>query len=128
MILATSEIELEKAAYAVQQAVPGLRLWKPQLNYIFGNPLLEPYAVVFVKVRKELGPQVLNDLHFRRAELKSETESNGLVSIEAEVPMSELLGYSTMLHLISRSSGSFKQNFSGYRPGPVADDTDYVAV
>lgn len=128
VVLATSEDELERAAYTLQQVVPGLKLGKPQLNYIFGNPLLEPYATVLLEVPKEFAARVLDDLLSRRAKPKSETESNGLVRIEAEVPMCELFGYSIKLRIITRSSGSFKQTFSGYKPVPLVDGTDYAGV
>lgn len=126
VVLATTEDELERAIDTLQQVVPGLKLWKPQLNYIFGNPLLEPYAAVVVEVPRESAARVLDDLRARRAKLKSETEYNGVVRVEAEVPMSELFGYSTSLRSITRSSATFKQEFSGYEPGPGINGTDYA--
>ncbi len=127
VILATSEFELEQAVFTLQQAVPGLMVGKPQLNYIYvdGDKFLEPYSTVIVDVPEESAAHVLADLLSRRARLESEIKLNGLVTIKAEAPMSELFGYSTSLRLLTQSRGSFKQTFSGYRSGPSMDGTGF---
>ena len=124
VVLATTEDNLEQAAFALQKVAPRIKLWKPQLNYIFGSPMLEPYAMVFLEVPRESAARVVDELLSRRAKLRSEAESSGLVKLEAEIPMSDLFGYSTILRHITRSTGSFKQVFSGYKPVPVIDGTD----
>ena len=128
VLLATSENELEQAAFALQQIVPDLILGKPQLNYIYGEQLLEPFAVARVKIPKESTAGVLADLLTRRAKLRSEVESNGYVTLEVEMPMSELFGYSTTLRSLTQALGSFDQSFSGYGPSPSVDGTDHVGV
>ena len=128
VILATSENELEQAAFALQQIAPGLILGKPQLNYIYGEKPLEPFVVARVKIPKKSTAGVLADLLTRRAKLKSEVESNGYATLEVEMPMSELFGYSTTLRSLTQALGSFEQTYSGYGPSPSVDGTDHVDV
>lgn len=128
VVLATLEQELEQVVFALQQKVPDLIVGKPQLNYIYGEKVLEPFVVALVKVPKQSSIDVLADLLSRRATLKNESELNGLTALEVEVPMSEMFGYSTSLRSLTQGLGSFEQTFSGYGPAPSTGGSNYANV
>jgi translation elongation factor EF-G len=124
VLLATSELELERVAERLRMVNPTLELGKPQINYIPGDPWLEPFAMLSLSVPAQAAAAVLADLQSRRGELKSKVETDGHAVIRADVPMAELFGYFTWLRRVTRSLGSFEQTFCGYRPFPKRNAPD----
>ncbi len=122
LLLATTEPLLEAARARILQVDPGAEWKKPQLNYFYGKPTLEPYAVIEMRVPSESAWRVLSDLrHSRRAFSVTESSEGERVFIQAELPMAELFGYSTSLRSLVQHPCAYEQVFSGYKPVPGSD-------
>lgn len=89
-----------------------------------GPVLLEPIMKLEVVTPDEYVGAVIGDLNRRRGLPKGqEQKSGGAVSIQAEVPLSEMFGYVTQLRTITSGRASSAMEFSHYSPAPknVAD-------
>ncbi|MGH2412228.1 MAG: elongation factor G, partial [Microcystaceae cyanobacterium] len=84
-----------------------------------GKPtLLEPMMLLEVETPSEFLGRIQGKLLSRRALLLgSDTRDNDLI-IRAEVPLSEMFGYSTELRSLSQGMATFSMEFSQYRPLP----------
>ncbi len=81
--------------------------------------LLEPIASVKVTVPDKFTGDVMGDLNKRRGRvLGMNPEHNGNTVIEADVPMSEMYGYSTQLRSMTGGSGDFTFAFARYEQAP----------
>ncbi len=81
--------------------------------------LLEPIATVKVTVPDKFTGDVMGDLNKRRGRvLGMNPERNGNTVVEADVPMSELYGYSTQLRSMTGGSGDFTYEFARYEQAP----------
>lgn len=87
-----------------------------------GSILLEPVMDLEVVVPEENSSKVLGDLNRRRAEVK-QVQMRGLNKIiTCTIPLSELLGYSTQLRIISSGTATFSMEFSHYQPMSTMDE------
>jgi elongation factor G len=84
------------------------------------NPvLLEPIMKLEVVTPEEYVGPVIGDLNRRRGMPKGqEGRAGGAVSIQAEVPLSEMFGYVTQLRTITSGRASSTMEFSHYSPAP----------
>ncbi len=81
--------------------------------------LLEPIANMKVTVPDKFTGDVMGDLNKRRGRvLGMNPEHNGNTVVEADVPMSELYGYSTQLRSMTGGSGDFTYEFARYEQAP----------
>lgn len=89
-------------------------------GFVEASPiLLEPIASLKVIVPERFTGDVMGDLNKRRGRvLGMNPEYNGKQSIEADVPMSELIGYSTDLRSMTGGIGEFSYEFSRYEQAP----------
>jgi len=77
--------------------------------------LLEPVMKVEVTTPDEYQGSVIGDLSSRRGMIQgSETDPNGEVIINAEVPLSEMFGYSSDLRSMSAGKATYTMEFSRY--------------
>lgn len=84
-----------------------------------GPVLLEPIATMQVTVPDKFTGDVMGDLNKRRGRvLGMNPDHNGNTIVEADVPMSELYGYSTQLRSITGGSGSYSYEFARYEQAP----------
>lgn len=85
------------------------------------NPvILEPYMKVEATTPDEYQGAVIGDLSSRRGIIQgSETEPGGEVIINAEVPLSEMFGYSNELRSMSAGKASYTMEFSRYAECPA---------
>ncbi len=86
--------------------------------------ILEPMMKVEVAVPEEFQGAVIGQLNQRRGMIQN-TESDGnYVNVEAEVPLSEMFGYSTELRSGTQGKGEFSMEFARYMkvPKQVQDD------
>ncbi len=82
--------------------------------------LLEPIASVKVKVPDKFTGDVMGDLNKRRGRvLGMNPDHKGNTIIEADVPQSELYGYSTQLRSMTGGSGDFSYEFARYEQAPA---------
>ncbi len=80
--------------------------------------ILEPVMKVEVVVPSEYLGDVLDNLNSRRGQVVDlrQTESGRL--IEAEVPLSEMFGYATVLRSMTQGRATYTMQFLEYRPAP----------
>ena len=84
------------------------------------NPaLLEPVMKVEVVTPDEYQGSVIGDLSSRRGMIQgSETDATGEVTVNAEVPLSEMFGYSTDLRSMSAGKATYTMEFAKYSECP----------
>ncbi len=80
--------------------------------------LMEPLMRVVVETPTEFQGAVLGTLNQRRGIIISTAEDGTFSSIEAEVPLSEMFGYSTVLRSATQGKAEFTMEFSRYSPVP----------
>ncbi len=87
-----------------------------------GRPvLLEPIMSVEVIAPEEYTGDVIGNLSARRGAIEGmEMRSEGLQSIKARVPLSEMFGYATRLRSMTQGRGTFTMEFEHY--APVSDE------
>ncbi len=82
--------------------------------------LLEPIASVQVTVPNQYAGDVMGDLNRRRGRvLGMDHIPGGKQTVLAEVPMSELYGYSTSLRSMTGGAGDFSYEFVRYEQAPM---------
>jgi elongation factor G len=88
-----------------------------------GVVLLEPVMKVEVRIPDQNTGDIMGDLSTKRGRVHGmNPEGDGTTSIEAEVPMSEMLRYAADLRSMTQGRGQFKMTFDHYEevPGNVA--------
>lgn len=77
--------------------------------------LLEPIMAVEVVVPEEYTGDVIGNLSSRRGSIEGmELRTEGLQSIKAKVPLSEMFGYATRLRSMTQGRGTFTMEFEYY--------------
>ena len=81
--------------------------------------LLEPIASLRVTVPDKFTGDVMGDLNKRRGRvLGMNPDHKGNTIVEADIPMSELYGYSTQLRSMTGGCGDFAYEFARYEQAP----------
>lgn len=83
-----------------------------------GPSILEPLMKVVVEMPSEFQGTVLGTLNQRRGIIVSTSEDRAFSTIEAEVPLAEMFGYSTVLRSATQGKAEFTMEFSRYTPVP----------
>jgi len=110
----SKEIAFKMAARLAYKA--GMPLAKPAL--------LEPIVKISVTIPEEYTGTVIGDFNKRRGLiLGMELNDEGEQVVSAEVPMSEVMRYSTELRSFTQGIGTYTQVFDRYEPAPqpIAD-------
>lgn len=82
--------------------------------------LLEPIASVKVTVPNQYAGDIMGDLNRRRGRvLGMDHLAGGKQTILADIPMSELYGYSTALRSMTGGAGDFSYEFARYEQAPI---------
>jgi elongation factor G len=86
--------------------------------------ILEPIMKVSVEGPSEFQGNILATVNQRRGIIISTAEDNLFVRVEAEVPLSEMFGYSTVLRSLTQGKAEFTMEFSRYGkvPASVAEE------
>lgn len=86
--------------------------------------ILEPIMKVEVEGPVEFQGAILGSLNQRRGMIMGTTEIDAYCKIEAEVPLGDMFGYSTVLRSSTQGKAEFSMEFSRYAPVPrhVADE------
>ena len=90
-----------------------------------GKPvLLEPVMKVEVVAPNEYMGDVMGDLNSRRGRIKGMEERSGAQVINADVPLSEMFGYSTALRSATQGRATYTMQFSHYErvPGTLSEE------
>lgn len=80
--------------------------------------LLEPLMTVVVETPSEFQGAVLGTLNQRRGIISSTSEDGVFTSVEAEIPLAEMFGYSTMLRSVTQGKAEFTMEFARYGTVP----------
>jgi len=80
--------------------------------------LLEPVMKVEVITPEDYLGDVMGSINSRRGSLKGMDMRNGLQAINADIPLSEMFGYATVLRSLSQGRANFTMLFSHYAPVP----------
>jgi elongation factor G len=80
--------------------------------------ILEPIMRVGVETPSEFQGAVLGTINQRRGIVMSAAEDRNFTVIEAEVPLSEMFGYSTILRSATQGKAEFTMEFSQYKKVP----------
>jgi len=80
--------------------------------------ILEPIMKVSVEGPNEFQGAILASLNQRRGQITSATEDHNFVVVDAEVPLKEMFGYSTVLRSATQGKAEFTMEFSTYAKVP----------
>ncbi len=81
--------------------------------------ILEPIVAVNVTVPDSYMGDVIGDLNTKRAKVLGMNPADGETTIEAQVPLAEMLRYATDLRSITQGRGSFSVEFDHYEEVPA---------
>jgi elongation factor G len=88
-------------------------------NYAAAKPVvLEPIMKVEVSAPEEFSGTVMGQVNQRRGMIQGSRSNEGYATVEAEVPLTEMFGYSTDLRSATQGKGEFTMEFSRYSPVP----------
>jgi elongation factor G len=80
--------------------------------------ILEPVMKVSVEGPTEFQGSIFGSINQRRGIISSSTEDGAFSRIEAEVPLSEMFGYSTILRSLTQGKAEFSMEFEKYSKVP----------
>ncbi len=108
---------VDSSDIAFQEAARGA--WREA--YPKSHPqILEPLMKVAAESPSDFQGGVVGILMQRRGIIIGTTESEGFCRIEAEVPLAEMFGFSTVLRSATQGKAEFTMEFSRYAPVPGA--------
>ncbi|KYF52363.1 elongation factor G [Sorangium cellulosum] len=85
-----------------------------------GPQILEPLMKVAVEGPSEFQGGIVGILMQRRGIIIGSTEADAFCRVEAEVPLSDMFGFSTILRSATQGKAEFTMEFSRYAPLPTA--------
>jgi len=112
---------VDSSDIAFQEAARGA--WRDA--YMKANPvILEPIMKVELEGPAEFLGNMIGTINQRRGFINGSSEEDGFARIEAEVPLAEMFGYSTVLRSATQGKAEFSMEFSRYEKVPrnVAED------
>ncbi len=90
-------------------------------TYHKAKPVIhEPIMKVVVEAPNEFQGPVMGSLNQRRGMIVGAQDEGVMCSIEAQVPLSEMFGYSTVLRSLTQGKAQFTMEFSTYKQVPAA--------
>jgi elongation factor G len=81
--------------------------------------ILEPIMKVVVTTPEQFMGDIIGDVNRRRGKILSQTALKSVVNIEAEVPLSEMFGYSTQLRSLSSGRANYTMEPSHFEKVPA---------
>jgi elongation factor G len=81
--------------------------------------ILEPIMKVSVEGPTEFQGNIFASINQRRGIISTSTEDGAFSRVEAEVPLSEMFGYSTVLRSFTQGKAEFTMEFEKYGKVPV---------
>ena len=81
--------------------------------------ILEPIMKVTVTTPEEFLGDVMGDINRRRGRIMNQRSERNVVIVEAEVPLSEMFGYSTTLRSLSSGRASYEMEPSHFERVPT---------
>ncbi|PHR26802.1 MAG: elongation factor G [Desulfotalea sp.] len=96
-------------------------------GYLKANPvIMEPIMKVAVEGPSEFQGSVMGSINQRRGMIIGSTEEGTYSVIEAEVPLSEMFGYSTTLRSLTQGKAEFTMEFSTFKAVPKSVSEELV--
>ena len=88
-------------------------------GYRKANPVIhEPIMKVVVETPTDFQGAVMGSLNQRRGMIIGSQDEGPLITIEAQVPLSEMFGYATILRSLTQGQAQFTMEFATYRQVP----------
>ena len=81
--------------------------------------ILEPIMKVVVTTPEDFLGDIMGDINRRRGKIMNQTSERGRAMVEAEVPLSEMFGYSTTLRSLSSGRASYVMEPSHFERVPA---------
>jgi len=91
-----------------------------------GPVVLEPIMKLETAAPEEFQGSVMGQINQRRGVIMNSSTNQGYCTIEAEVPLAEMFGYSTDLRSATQGKGEFTMEFAKYAPVPRNIQEDMV--
>ena len=88
--------------------------------------LLEPMMKIEVVVSGDNMGSVINDFNGRRGKVLGISQRKGTQVVDAEVPLSEMFGYSTTLRSLTQGKAEFTMEFSTYKQVPKSVSEELI--
>ncbi|MBW2502890.1 MAG: elongation factor G [Deltaproteobacteria bacterium] len=88
--------------------------------------ILEPIMKVAVEGPTEFQGSVMGSLNQRRGIIVGTVEEGNYTSVEAEVPLSEMFGYSTALRSLTQGKAEFTMEFATYKQVPKSVSEEII--
>ena len=88
--------------------------------------ILEPIMKVAVEGPTEFQGAIMGSLNQRRGMIIGTVEEANYTSVEAEVPLSEMFGYSTVLRSLTQGKAEFTMEFATYKQVPKSVSEDII--
>jgi elongation factor G len=96
-------------------------------GYLKAKPMImEPIMKVAVEGPSEFQGSIMGSVNQRRGMIIGSTEEGNYSVIEAEVPLSEMFGYSTTLRSLTQGKAEFTMEFSSYKPVPKSVSEELI--
>ncbi|MGL1931094.1 MAG: elongation factor G [Desulfotalea sp.] len=96
-------------------------------GYMKAKPvIMEPIMKVSVEGPSEFQGAVMGSINQRRGMIIGSNEEGTYSVIEAEVPLSEMFGYSTTLRSLTQGKAEFTMEFANFKPVPKSVGEDLV--
>ncbi|MDG1455894.1 MAG: elongation factor G, partial [Planctomycetota bacterium] len=96
--------------------------------YMKAKPeVLEPLMKVELEGPSEFQGDMIGTLNQRRGILTDTFDDDGFVRIEADVPLAEMFGYSTILRSATQGKAEFTMEFARYSPAPRDVQDELIA-
>ncbi|MCA9493880.1 MAG: elongation factor G, partial [Myxococcales bacterium] len=92
-----------------------------------GPCILEPLMTVQVEGPAEFHGAIVGTLMGRRGVIVGSTEEEGFTQVDAEVPLSEMFGYSTALRSATQGKAEFTMEFCKYARVPESVSKELIA-
>ena len=88
--------------------------------------VLEPIMKVQIAVPEEYQGTVIGQVNQRRGSIRNSETSEAYVTVDSEVPLSEMFGYSTDLRSATQGKGEYTMEFARYAPTPRLEQEKLV--
>ena len=89
--------------------------------------VLEPLRKVELEGTSASQGDMIGTLNQRRGILTDTFDDDGFVRIEADVPLAEMFGYSTILRSATQGKAEFTMEFARYSPAPRDVQEELIA-
>jgi len=96
-------------------------------GYMKAKPvIMEPIMKVAVEGPSEFQGSVMGSINQRRGMIIGTTEEGSYTVVEAEVPLSEMFGYSTTLRSLTQGKAEFTMEFASFKTVPKSVSEELV--